>query len=166
MGSNKKKQVCQKQHPKSEKTPYSSNPAKSKIPSNVFNPERYYRLNPSWNFKTADKENWAFTKENIGENIWDEIIPKLESFESQTWNDILITAKKQNHSIHAEDLNKIAQKCLMDKHIEAESIISLRLSGTHRIYGFIVDSVFNILWYDNNHGDNNDCVCKSTKKHT
>lgn len=69
MGSNKKKQVHQKNQPKSVKTPYSANPLKTKVPSNSFNPEHYYHLNPSWNFKTADKEKWAFTKENIGENI-------------------------------------------------------------------------------------------------
>ena len=166
MGSNKNKKVHQKKQPKPGKTPYSANPSKSKTPSNFYNPDSYYHLSPSWNFKTADTKSWAFTKENIGEDIWDEIIPKLVSFESQTWSDILVKSKKQNHSIDTEKLNKIAQQRLFEKCIEAEAVISLRLSGNHRIYGTIVDSVFNILWYDDDHGDNTTCVCRSAKRHT
>ncbi|CUP62134.1 Uncharacterized phage-associated protein [Anaerostipes hadrus] len=32
--------------------------------------------------------------------------------------------------------------------------------------GYMVEKVFNILWYDDNHGDNNRCVCRSYLKHT
>ena len=82
------------------------------------------------------------------------------------WHTILVEEKKKNHSIKINDLNKIAQDRLAEKHIEAESIISLRITATHRLYGYIVGKVFNILWYDNNHGDNENCVCRSNKRHT
>lgn len=62
--------------------------------------------------------------------------------------------------------NPDAQKRLAQRHIEQDSIISLRLSATHRIYGYITGAVFNILWYDGNHGDNATCVCRSRLKHT
>lgn len=131
------------------------------------NPEGYYNLHPSWNFSTcAIDGSWAFTKESVGEFLWDEILPRLKAWESQTWNEILVGAKKHNHSIDVNALNPCARTRLTENFIEWDSIISLRLTGTHRLYGYITRSVFNILWYDANHGDNSECVCRSLKKHT
>ncbi len=130
------------------------------------NPEQYYMQSPAWTFANADKERWPFSKEHIGEFIWSEIIPGLKAMESQTWAEILVKGKKRNHSINLNDLNKIARDRLAEMYIEAESIISLRLSGNHRLYGYISGRVFNILWYDNNHGDNDECVCRARLKHT
>lgn len=129
-------------------------------------PEAYYDEKPSWNFNTCDKMRWAFTKDAVGDLFWQEILPHLQALESQKWQDILLTAKKQNHSIVMDELNKVARDRLDELKIEAESIISLRLTGTHRLYGYMVGSVFNILWFDQNHGDNKDCVCRSYLKHT
>ena len=130
------------------------------------NPERYYNEFPSWCFSKIDEEQWAFTQDNIKEVIWTEIFPFLKELEKKKWHTILVEEKKKNHSIKVNDLNKIAQDRLAEKHIEAESIISLRITATHRLYGYIVGKVFNILWYDNNHGDNENCVCRSHKRHT
>ena len=78
----------------------------------------------------------------------------------------MVTANKQNHSLNLKDLNKVAQDRLISMYIEAESLISLRITGTHRLYGYMVGRVFTILWYDDNHGDNEKCVCRSHLKHT
>ena len=109
---------------------------------------------------------WAFSKEHIGEAIWTEILPRLKDLETQTWSEIFITGKKQNHSIDLEDLNKAARDRLAEKYIEAESLMSLRVTGNHRLYGYMTGRVFNILWYDDDHGDNSRCVCRSKLKHT
>lgn len=130
------------------------------------NPEQYYTENPAWCFLDADEEMWPFSQPYIGECIWTEIFPYMKSLESQTWNQILIKDKKRNHSINIKDLNKIAQDRLISQHIEAESLISLRLNGTHRLYGYMTGRVFHILWYDVDHGDNKTCVCRSHLKHT
>ena len=90
----------------------------------------------------------------------------LKAFETQTWSEILVKDKKQNHAINVYDLNKTAQERLEEKYIEAEALISLRITGTHRLYGYMEGSVFHILWYDIEHGDNETCVCRSHKKHT
>lgn len=42
----------------------------------------------------------------------------------------------------------------------------VRITGKHRLYGFMRGAVFNVLWYDLDHGDNDTCVCRSRKKHT
>lgn len=77
-----------------------------------------------------------------------------------------LDVKKSNHSIEVKKLNKIASDRLEQLYIEAEALLSLRLTGTHRIYGYMNGAVFNILWIDLMHGDNEQCVCRSHKKHT
>lgn len=129
-------------------------------------PEQYYTEKPAWSFSNSDQDMWFFTQNHIGELIWTEILPRLKALESQTWNEILVIDKKQNHSIDVEDLNKIARDRLEAKYIEAESLISLRVTGNHRLYGYIMGRVFRILWFDDNHGDNKTCVCRSYLKHT
>lgn len=137
-----------------------------KQPTSIAQPESYLSENPSWNFSFRDTAHWAFSSEHVGMDIWDEIIPKLEDFESMTWSDILIAAKKQNHSISVSDLHADAQKYLAQRRVESESIVSLRLGGRKRIYGMLIGSTFNIIWYDEEHGDNSRCVCRSKKEHT
>lgn len=130
------------------------------------NPDSCYQMKPSWCFNDCDKECWPFTEDNDGFDFWSDLLPKLKDFETQKWQDILITAKKQNHGIDVNTLNKCARNRLAELHIEAESLISLRLKGQHRLYGFIDNSTFHIIWYDHNHGDNDFCVCRSRLKHT
>ncbi len=139
---------------------------KGKSISRRNEPEAYYSEHPAWSFAHSDKEQWTFSKLHLGNAIWDEVIPALVSLESQTWSNILVASKKNHHSINPNRLSKDAQKRLVELHIEAEAIISLRLNGKHRLYGYMVGHVFHILWYDDNHGDNDSCVCQSRRKHT
>ncbi len=125
-----------------------------------YDPATYNNMRPSWCFRACDEELWNFS----AENFMNDILPKLKEFETQTWNEILIRGKKNNHSIDSEKLNKVARERLEKLKVEAASIISLRLSATHRLYGYRIDGVYYILWYDNNHGDNSTCVCRSRKK--
>ncbi len=129
-------------------------------------PERYYSEHPAWTFASSDQEMWAFSQKHIGKAIWEEILPFLQSLETQTWSEILVRNKKKNHSIVVEELSKTAQDRLVTRFIEAESLISLHITGTHRLYGYMTGRVFNVLWYDDDHGDNEKCVCRSHLKHT
>ena len=152
--SKRKKEVKQKENPS------------GRFIAQGGNPERYYSENPVWAFANSDQEMWAFSQGHIGETFWTEIFPRLKALETQTWKEILVHSKKQNHSLNLDELNKTAQDRLAARYIEAESLISLRLTGNHRLYGYMTGSVFNVLWYDDNHGDNNTCVCRSRLKHT
>lgn len=131
--SKKNKQIRQREIPK------------GKSIAQGGNPEQYYSENPAWSFANSDQEMWPFSQEYIGDMIWKEIFPRLKAFESQTWSEILVKDKKQNHSIIVNDLNKGAQDRLASKYIEAESLISLRLTGNHRLYGYMTGRVFNVL---------------------
>ena len=131
------------------------------------NPESIMSLHPSWSFARHDGSGaWAFSKERVKDDFWDSILPKLISFESMTWSDILIKDKKKNHSIPITDLNKCAIDRMDELGITEESIVSLRLDSTTRLYGFLAAAVFVLLWYDTDHGDNKTCVCRSTLKHS
>lgn len=152
--SRKEKQVKQKEQPR------------GRYIGQRENPDSYYGKNPSWNFGTCDTDMWPFSEENAGPYFWNEILPHLKGWESQRWSDILVVARKQNHSVDVSQLNTLAKKRLEEKFIEQEALISLRLNGTHRIYGYINGAVFNILWFDSDHGDNDECVCRSRKKNT
>lgn len=129
-------------------------------------PDSFYQKKPSWVFNTFDTAMWSLSKETVGDALWDEIIPYLKNMENKTWQEILIKDKKENHAIDVGDLNKVAKDRLVQLCIEAESVYSLRIKGTHRFYGTINDGVFSFLWYDTGHGDNDSCVCRSKKKHT
>ena len=111
-GSKKNKQVKQKEIPKGKSIAQGGDPA--------------------WSFANSDTEMWAFSQGHMGELIWTEILPRLKAFETQTWSEILVKDKKQNHSLDLDDLNKIAQDRLAEKYIEAEALISLRITGNHR----------------------------------
>lgn len=132
----------------------------------VYDPINYYDKNPTWVFNTRDTELWSITDHVL----WDELLPFMQQLEKQTWGEILSINNNGNkhHSILVGDLTKKAQKRLVEKFVEAESILSLRITGTHRLYGYIfgANSAFNILWYDDNHGNNDECVCRSHLKHT
>ena len=66
-------------------------------------------------------------------------------------------------SNNVEALNKCARDRLAERMIEYEAIYSLRITGKHRLYGYIIGSTFNLLWFDDDHGDNDNCVCRSYK---
>lgn len=154
MAASKKKKVSQKEVPKNNYV------------GQVENPDDFYDKNPSWNFASCDDEFWPFTEQSIGSCFWNEILPFFRNLESMKWKEILLEGKKQHHSIDVRSLNSVASKRLSNRYIEQDSIYSLRLTGTHRVYGYIINGVFHILWYDPDHGDNDTCVCRSVKKHT
>lgn len=129
--------------------------------------DKFYPSHPSWGFSTIDNNlhcPWNVSNKHIGGLFWSEILPALKNFESMTYSEIFIKGKKFHHSISPDSLNDVAIKRLEELQIEANSIYSLRLTATHRLYGYISGTIFRILWYDDNHGDNDTCVCRSRKK--
>ena len=128
------------------------------------NPDAFFDKTPSWAFRQGDAKLWSLL--NCTPIEFSTIIKHLISFESMIWKEIL-GDRKSNHPIDVKQLNNIAKKRLEELRIEMESIYSLRITATKRIYGFIQgDGTFQIVWYDSNHGDNSTCVCRSHKKNT
>lgn len=134
-------------------------------PKRIEEPDKILGMNPSWAFYRCDKEGrWAFTKDRLRDVFWDKIFPKLKSFEQQTWGQII--SGSNHHFIEVSTLNKCARDRLDQLNITEERIFSLRLENTIRIYGIRPKATMVVLWYDNDHGDNDTCVCRSHQGHT
>lgn len=161
-----KKEPKQKCNPGNKEIRQRENPGGKQVRQRE-NPDSIMSLHPSWGFVRCDNTgDWPLDCECGHDDFWRIILPRLTSFESMTWSDILVRDKKQNHSIPIGELNKCAVARMSELNIPEEEIISLRLNGTTRLYGFKSTATFVILWYDAGHGDNDTCVCRSIKKHT
>jgi hypothetical protein len=116
---------------------------------------------PSWRvskIETSDPFGWHV----IDEEKLTDIRAKLAQFESMTWNEILVASKKQNHSVFVGNLCKEAQERLQAIGLgDVESLISLRLSGRERVWGWRQGTALLLLWWDPEHR-----VCPSLSKHT
>lgn len=165
-GSTKKGQINTGGQPKGRSFGHTA-PARASFERE--NPDRALNRHLSWSISDCDTDphiKWAFYKQRLSEDLWDTILPKLKEYESMTLSAVFVEGKKQNHGIDVKTLNKAAQKRLEELHIEAEAIHCLRLGGQLRIYGYLDGTVYHIVWYDDGHGDNADCVCRSHKRHT
>lgn len=115
----------------------------------------------SWRFSSCDPERWPLLNENT---LLPVIIPFLQETEGQLWSYWLTIRKKKCHEVSPDELNKCARDRLDDLRIEAEKILVIHLENTHCLYGYIMNGICYLLWYDQNHGDNTDCVYRSFKK--
>lgn len=86
------------------------------------------------------------------------IYPKLESYESNTWSEILSYSHRRkdgsvsnNHPVPVAKLSKEAKNRLEELKYNIDELFSLRLEGKVRIYGFRVQNYLEILWVDLNH---------------
>ncbi len=133
-------------------------PSSERKPKYIENPDSYLSKHPSWNFSKSDLQHskWSLFKSDF----FNEILPKLIDFERRTWGDI-ISDKKHNHDIDTCDLIKEAQDRLIKLKIFYDSLFSLHLTGRLRLFGYIEDGIYYIIWYDKNHE-----ICPSHKKHT
>lgn len=132
-----------------------------------YNGDSFYDKYPNWRFSKRDKshDRWGI---NVGE--FDKIlVEKLESFETMTWQEILSSTagrknNTRNHFIECDNLTNEAQKQLkkIKLYEKAEgSFCSLALTGEIRLWGILIDGIFEIVWLDNNHE-----VYKVSKNHT
>ena len=83
---------------------------------------------------------------------------RLALFETMTWSEILVRAKKQNHSIKVSSICGSAQQRLEAQSLLLEDVVSLRLSARERVYGYLDNGVLVLLWWDPEHR-----VCPSLK---
>jgi len=83
---------------------------------------------------------------------------RLAHFETMTWAEILVQSKKQNHSIKVEDICAAARQRLDVRRLILDDVVSLRLSGRERVYGYLDNGVLILLWWDPDHE-----ICPSTR---
>ncbi len=121
----------------------------------------FNRCRPCWVLETFDVDGpWGkcnFEKDQF----WNDILPKLRGFETQTWGEILYD-KKRNHSVLTSQIAPEAQKRLLEITMDDnDELFRFRLNGEQRLWGIREQNVFKILWWDPRHK-----VYPSQKKHT
>ena len=140
----------------SKRTKQITIPSGKKQTKQKENPDSFIAKKPSWRFTRAFiNDKWAIDTDNW--KIWaDRILPKLQSYETQTWQEIMSAPKgrgdgSKNHNIGVQKLCPDAKKLLEDNHYYIDEIFSLRLTGEERIFGILNNGVLDIVWYDNEH---------------
>lgn len=115
-----------------------------------------FNVRPTWSFSRAD---CAYTKWGLHHTnkLFEEVITKLKDLEGMNWNEIMQASGGRSHGTnsHFEDVSALipeAQKRWQKLGLEEyDQVFSLRLTGTHRLYGILSDGVLSIIWYDQNH---------------
>jgi len=114
-----------------------------------------------WRFADVDHEaRWNFSR--LGGTDLVEVLVKLGSFESMTVREVFYTGDDPGKEYDVATLPAPARARLAAVGREDETKLArLRLGGAPRLYGFMREHVFHILWWDPTHQ-----VYPSRKKHT
>lgn len=149
MANKNGKQPAQEHHPKKGGKIPRGGSAAANIPALPF----------SWSVTSADFKGpfgWHVTDTKL---IFDDVIPRLKSFETMTWAQV--DGPSGSHFIEHGDLCKEAQDRLGELGREVDQMFSLRVTGAKRIYGIREGAILEILWWDPDH-----LICPAPKKHT
>jgi len=132
-------------------------PSQKKQPSRI--PEQATQLNrpssaddehPSFRFTYADKNRWVLSDWTSSEI--NDLIEGLKKIEKYTWNQIRgHGSKKPGESVGTG--YKLIDKppTLPDNIPEDVRLSEMRIDEKKRIFGFRVQAVYYIIWFDRNH---------------
>lgn len=149
-----------------------------KVPNVVENPESYFDKSPSWRFSRADfeHERWSVLDayEDVVEDpsepsgtrvlhqfsrsIERQLLEELRPREVSKWGELLSQAGGRgknggtnSHHIPIKELTKEAQARAAKIGIEADELMSVRLTSKRRVFGILEGGVLNIIWLDRDH---------------
>ena len=140
-----------------KRTGRQSNPSNEKKPVIVADTSNgYYDKYPCWVFRRFD---FRHPKWGISNNLSDieQILTYLSNLESQRWSEILTDksgrrSNTRNHHIDISELSKDAQSRATEIRVdEFGELCSIAISGQKRVWGYIVDGTFFVVWLDVNH---------------
>jgi hypothetical protein len=121
----------------------------------------------AWEFGRRDQDHEKFGWSGLdGKQMLELINVHLVNLESMTWSELLKASggKKtghgnNHHDIPVTQLSHEAQKRLMELCLDdIDSLFSLRITGTKRIFGIRDGRVLRFLWHDPSHA-----VCQAGK---
>lgn len=105
-----------------------------------------------WEVSKIDKDGqWGWDKVNCSyffTVIWE----KMRNFEKKEWSEILGRDHYQNHKVSVSKIRKEAQKRLEELgHDDQEELVSLRLTGSQRLWAIQLEGKAFLLWWDPHH---------------
>jgi hypothetical protein len=128
---------------------FGSEPEVGPGPSIAADPSTNH-LPPSWRIGRLQLVHPFGWHEVTGSKIRD-IRDKLANFESMTWNDIVVKAKKRNHTVLVSKICKEARDRILALRLDIDELVSLHLTGTERVWGYRDGAILNVLWWDPYH---------------
>lgn len=150
--------------------------AGNKTPRASEKPEGSFHKSPSWRFSKADIDHkeWSVldSHEDVVEDPSDPsgtrmlhtfsrsidktLLDCLKARENTTWSQLLTQSGGRrsgtnSHYIPMHELIKEAQDRATELGIIEDELLSMRLDGTHRVFGILNEGVLDIIWFDRNH---------------
>lgn len=123
----------------------------SKTPKAEIQQQNFNQLKPAWRVSLLEMRD-PYGWHKIKQEKLAEIHSKLSELESLSWNEILVIRRKQNHRISRTKICKEAQDRLRELKLDdIDELISLRLSGPERVWGFQHLDALTLLWWDPEH---------------
>jgi hypothetical protein len=102
----------------------------------------------AWRFSDTDPEG-PFAWAGLVDAKLREVIDKLAEFEGKPWNEITATG---SHSIPTNALCKAARNRLVKiQKDDLDELLSLRLSGSNRVWCERRGHILRVLWWDGEH---------------
>jgi hypothetical protein len=143
-----------------KKKPSFRNAPPEKAARKTADPNSFLDRTASWATSRLDRDSqWGWGGISCDE-FWQEILPKLTSFESMFWKDI--RGNGNNHFIPTNKIIHGAQKRLEELgYNDCGYLFSLHLTGIKRVWGILENGILKIIWYDPKHE-----IYPSLLKHT
>lgn len=116
---------------------------------------------PVWRFAEVDHDGpWCFDKINPADVV--KMFKKLGTYETMTLGELFKPGSQHGKTYAVEQMPRQGPNRLAEiEHDDETEISRVSLSGQARLYGFLREHVFHVLWYDPRHE-----VWPSKKKHT
>jgi hypothetical protein len=104
-----------------------------------------------WRFNEVDRfGDWP--PSSVSEPQLQDLLSKMASFESMTVGEIFAPGSEHGKTYAVEKLPRAALKRLQELERDDETELArLRCGGAPRLYGFLRDNVFHVLWWDPMH---------------
>jgi hypothetical protein len=121
-------------------------------------PANFDKETIGWQFFRLDHNHAHWGWDKLRPQDWRDILRHLVDFEGMTWADIKAQAGGRrrgtnHHPIEIAGFNKSARDRLEELHLDDyESLFSLRINNTLRLYGVRDGRVLQIVWHDPHHG--------------
>ena len=120
----------------------------------TLQPENRLQRTLVFRFDCVDlDEGCPWSLANVSPNDQKDLLEHLRQYESKTIGELRggSFSEFKSYSNFADCPNGAAINRLAKLYDAPDSIARFRLSGTKRLYGFLVDNEFHLLWWDPNH---------------
>jgi hypothetical protein len=137
---------------KHEKRPaFGAIPTGLKQPKVAEEPQSFNHLKASWRVRNVQMiQPYGWHELTVAEILY--VKDKLGSFESMTWNEIFVIAKKQNHDISVADLRcDVARRWMARNMPDQPTLWTIRFSGAERVWGIFSGGAYQVVFWDPKH---------------